>query len=879
MFPILFFLVLFFQNAHAYLVYGDEDYYIYHTPKFSYILTESDFKYLPKLVSESHKMAALYENEFSWMLDEHTSLISTSNRNQIANAFATISPNNMVVFYKGGVEFLDPSAVSSWIDTLSSHEIAHVYQLNVKSRTGQFLKNIFGNSTYVIIPFIPLPLFTSPTALLPTFILEGNAVLNESRLNRGGRLFSAESLVLATELIEGGSGELRFLMNNYVGFPYGKEKYILGGYFQSYLANRYSFKTTNRFFLKHAENNINPFELKSSFAATFFADYENLYQDFLKNFRTKQKDYNPYRGESLVTSRQSVEFNRINDVIYFLSSPDDKSPKKLNQFKIQHNELHSDNSYLNAGKVFQIDGKFYTASVYSDNNRNIFYSLVDKNYNFLPEFENKYVTDVVGTSVAYFDMTQSYDRGVLYRNQERINETESKALLDPQGNIYYFRQEGSSKILFRNREKIFSLKTNFSLLADVIADNEIYFISNTKNGSGLYCYCDKTIRRVLPYDNIIAAKKAGNGFLVSFLSKDQYLVSHIQAQIKDESPTPPHDIFPSTYFHDVEATAHPEAQESRRYLSLRELRFSQYNINYFSSKKHHTLVNSLSWVDPLLYSSVDMAFSISDDLAYNSLKFLYLPYSTKLGLLLKNETDLYWNETLKLTTNTLQVGVSNTVYAQRFASLSIGADFQTEQNRLFNNEIKSLYMIYRYSESYLLNYLPYLSFSFMPSLEESSGKVSQSFSATGSKMLLTDFYLSLGYTKNNAEYFKLEAKPTPSLFFKRGIATPLYYSTFYSSELTQSEVQLTYEIPYSKYYYRFPFSLRRLAPFVSYQMHDSKEVFYGTEIDRLSFTTIGLEAEILVLHTSPMRVKLLSTDVVIEKKKDNFFGLNLETYF
>ncbi len=239
MFKILLLLALCTQVAFAYVVSNDHDYYIYHLEGFSYILTKSDFKYLPRIIGQASRSQMLFEKEFFWNLDERTSLVVTSNKNQVANAFATISPNNMVVFYKGGVEFLDSSSSASWIDTLSSHEIAHVYQLNAKNQLGSFLKKIFGNQSYLPIPIFPWPIFISPTALLPTFLVEGNAVLNESRLNQGGRLMSGESLVLATELNLSGKADLRYIMNSTLEFPFGKEKYIVGGYFQSFLANEY----------------------------------------------------------------------------------------------------------------------------------------------------------------------------------------------------------------------------------------------------------------------------------------------------------------------------------------------------------------------------------------------------------------------------------------------------------------------------------------------------------------------------------------------------------------------------------------------------------------------------------------------------------------
>ncbi|MBL7554386.1 MAG: hypothetical protein JNM24_01090 [Bdellovibrionaceae bacterium] len=882
MFKILLFLALCTQFAFAYVVSNDDDYYIYHSEGFSYILTKSDFKYLPRIIGQSRRSQLLFEKEFSWKLDERTSLVVTSNKNQVANAFATISPNNMVVFYKGGVEFLDPSSSSSWIDTLSSHELAHVYQLNAKNQLGIFLKKIFGNQTYLPIPVFPWPIFISPTALLPTFLVEGNAVLNESRLNQGGRLMSGESLVLATELNLSGKADLSYMMNSTLEFPYGKEKYIVGGYFQSFLANTYGFPVTNRFFIHHAENNINPFDLKSSFAATFFEEYEDLYKNFQYSLKTNQKKYNAYRGKSLMTSLSAVDFKRIDSSIYFISVFDGKTPNSLNRFDIETKRLASEKTYLNLGRVYRNNNTFYTAGSYSQHQRNTFYTLVDKDYNFVPAFKDKYITDIEGNHVSYFDMNQSFDRGVLYRNHEKISETESKALLDKDGNIFYFKQEQNSKVLYKNQDRLASIESYYALLVDVISTNEIYFISNTETGSGLFCYCENQMKRVLPYDNVLNATKAGTGFLVSVLNSDRYHVAYIeQLPVSNEAPFNIRTQFPENYFKphipisEVALTGSPQP-----YFSLREMRFSTYSMNLFYSTKHATLINTFNWVDPLFYSDLSVSFSVSNKLAYNSFNYQYTPYATKIAISAENETEFYFDETQKFTTNSIQIGLKNVLWDTRNHSFSMGLDLQADKNEVFKNEIGTAYFSYQYIDTYFLNYLPYTYFAFTPSIEKSSGQVSQSYSLTANKKLFYDLYVSLGFSKNDSEYFKLEADSSRKTnFFRRGLGTPLHYATLFTSKVTQSDIEFIYDVPYSKYFYRFPISLRRLAPFIGYQENHSDEFFYRTEIDEITFATAGLEAELLVFHTNPTRVRLLSSEIEIRDKSETRLGIEIKTEF
>ncbi len=827
-------------------------------------------------------MMWMYEKEFQWVLDERTSLIVTSQRNQVANAFATISPNNMTVFFKGGVDFLESSAGSSWIDTLSTHEVSHLYQLNPKSTMGQTLKTVFGNQPMILLPIPPVPLFISPSVFLPTFILEGNATLNESRVNQGGRLFSGESLVLTNELIDSGYADLRYMMNNNLFFPFGREKYIVGGFFQSYLADKYSFPVVNRFFLHHAENNINPFDLRVSFASTFFANYEDLYSDFLKSFKKAHKNYRPYRADGMATSLQGVEFNRIGDTIYFLTLPDGKSPKHLNQFQVSTKKLSSRDTDLAMGKVYLVDGKLVTASNYSESNRDVFYTLIDENYKYNPIYKDKYVTDIEGSNFAYFDMTQSFDKGALYRNQEKIADTESKGQLDSQGNIYYFRQEEQLKVLYKNSEKLASIESFYALLAEVVNEHEIYFISSSADGSSLYCYCSGKIERVLPYDNITSAAYANDGFLISYQNGDSYKVAFLPkekpvAQLPQTISAQANTSYrqaPPLYPNTPRITEQPKP-----YLSLRELRFSQYSFSLFASDKYLALLNGFSFIDPLMYSQLDLTVSISDKLAYNSLRFAYMPYATQIGFSFSNQTEFFLNDTEKLTTNGYRIGVKNTLLQKRYHSLIAGLDFESEQNSLYKNDISTAYLSYAYIESYFLNYLPYTRFSITPSVEKSGDEVSQSISLSASKMVLTDFYLSASYAHNTSEYYKLEANSTSEIFFKRGIHTPLYLASLYSAELSQGEVQMLYEIPYSKYYYRFPFSIRRLAPFLTYQKHHSKEVFFGTDIKDVNLATLGLEAELLLFHQTPVRLRLFSAEVSFDEVQEYRFGFEIKSQF
>ena len=125
-----------------------------------------------------------------------------SDYNQIANGFSTQWPNNRQINYVGGTQLVDYFTTTSWLDTLLYHETAHNYQVNVKgSVVSRSLHSVFGNGTFIV----PIPLAV-PNAMENSFMLEGNAVLNESWHGNGGRLYSGR--LKAQTLLQAKAGNI-----------------------------------------------------------------------------------------------------------------------------------------------------------------------------------------------------------------------------------------------------------------------------------------------------------------------------------------------------------------------------------------------------------------------------------------------------------------------------------------------------------------------------------------------------------------------------------------------------------------------------------------------------------------------------------------------
>ncbi len=88
------------------------------------------------------------------------------------------------------------------------------------------------------------------------FLLEGNAVLNESRFGNGGRLYSGYALAELIEMANGGLITPELTYNSTLEFPYGEKSYLIGGFFQKFLADRYGIDRVNSYFKSYSKQTI-----------------------------------------------------------------------------------------------------------------------------------------------------------------------------------------------------------------------------------------------------------------------------------------------------------------------------------------------------------------------------------------------------------------------------------------------------------------------------------------------------------------------------------------------------------------------------------------------------------------------------------------------
>lgn len=885
-------LFFYFLPALAYLVPNDTDYKILKEEKYQYILPSDQLRDFTQIKNYSDFITPLYESEYGWIIDEKTSIVLASKWNQIPNAFAMSTPNSLTVYYSGGVEFLEGSASSSWLFLLSTHERAHIYQLNVKQNPAKQLKYIFGNDPLVFIPFFPWPIFMTPNQFLPTFLVEGNAVLNESRFQNGGRLYSGEARATVLNLVLNDKADLKFIMNDNLNFPFGSEKYLVGGYFQNFLSGKFGIQKVNSFFSQNASRYLNPFLLKTSFAETFYQSYEKLYNEFLAEMRNSYSTFNKAKGTKVASSIKEIIFNRSKDgkKIIFTTQKDGKNRNILNILDSQGVPLIERSTLLKSGKVFEVADNEYQSvgSDYIDRTKYLF-SLFDEQQKSNSLYEGKYVHDMKQGHVSYFLMADSIDTGELYLDSEFIAKTESKSLIDHENNIYYFKQNKNKRELFINKTKLTEFEGYFSILQDVLDKNEIYFTANTSNGSGLYCFCQGNIKKILDSDNISRAIKLDKGFLVSAIEPDGYSVNVVDRAIENvEVPF----VYKYPTFTRAPGTARlpnldnlrKTESDFRNYFSLRELRFHRFAPSLYFNREEFLWLNNFGFTDPLFWSSLDFGFSFSNNQSFNYINFNYSPYLVDFFTSATNET---WNfNTTKLskeyrTDSSVDIGIDYPIFKNSFHELSSGLILQNRNLGLDSYFNQKVFFKYTYQENYLLNYDSYQYFSFRPSIYKKNDSLILNVLTEFSYYLGYDFYFSggLSYLEEKASLLKYNLNQLSSPKFKDRLSLLSFSPSLLIEKLEQQQLILKKEIPYSIYYYRFPLSVRRVAPYIGLQDNKSYDIDSDYLKERLIFANIGIEAELLLFHRMPVRINILNSEIYSKNQKENFTQFQLERVF
>lgn len=597
-------------SAPASVVMPDDGpYYRLRRDRNLYIYDDSSRESLEQIAAYMRVVRLGYDQSFNWKLDEEADLVLTSPAQQITNAYATVVPNIKSVWYPSGGDAIDSMAAGSWGLLLTAHETAHLYQLNAKSEVPAALKTVVGNAI-TITPFI-WPIFIHPNILTPTFLLEGNAVLNESRANIGGRLHSGEARALVLAQIQAGQINPNRLINNQLRFPYGQNPYLQGAYFQAHLASKYGVDKTNQFFLAQGSHYLWPLILNKTFRDHFGSSYPQEIREYVREMDALAKNQKSTPGQALSEGEFISPLNHDKNNIYYLITNGRRLPR-LEVINKKTLRLTSETRDLPMGKVFWIDNEPEAAASEMHDLHHIEYSLYGDGKRFDANYRGQIVNDIRGGKTASLAAFGTWLDPRVLINGESFDVGHSQPILDEEGNVFYFRQNGATRMLYKNRQPVFKFEGFYAKALEVDAEGTFYFIGNTDYGSTLYQYKNNEISRVLKSDRVIDARHIrGDEFLIVEVGADGYAVKTTRATPASATPVNYSYGFPSyNLVADKVADSEQTKVDERPYNSLREMRYSSMDLggSYDSSSGFGGLLG-LNFVDPMEYQAVSLLYA------------------------------------------------------------------------------------------------------------------------------------------------------------------------------------------------------------------------------------------------------------------------------
>ena len=590
-----------------------DDYLISSDNALSYVYPQAYQKIIPSLKHYQQSIIKGYEKEYGFKLDDTLYVGLASSNNQIVNGFSTQFPFNSQLFYPAGAPYLDYFSSTSWLKTLTIHETAHNFQINPKeNRLSRLSHKILGNNPLSFVSFVPL--FPVPNITESSFVLEGNAVLNESLYGNGGRLFSGYALCEVIALAKAGEITPALMYNNTLRFPYGEKHYLVGGFFQRFLVKKFGLKKVNGYFKTYATQSL-PLFTNAMFEKQYGQDFESLLAEFVRELKSEHAGFSVSQGKELAQSQIHTPLNDQGDEIFTLIG-DLKSAHKILKLNKQTKEVSYQEGSWRAGEVIKHKGEYYTQTSTRTSPTKITMGLHDSDAYILGGTQSQAVQGYTrrGQRVS-IDIAKSLENPHVYVDGKFYTQCHSSVYIH--GNdLFYFKQQGEKRTLYKNRTPLYHYQGHYGIVTDVDAQGNIYFIASSKHGSSVYTLVNGQIKRLLEGDDIIAFKKLNDQeALITTIDAQGYSYKLTELTPAKESRQAPHYLtlprhkHPSAQSQSFKHTLNHALLPAKAYHPLAELRFSSLDQSLVYTEDQELRVNlQANFADPLSQNSLSAMF-------------------------------------------------------------------------------------------------------------------------------------------------------------------------------------------------------------------------------------------------------------------------------
>ncbi|MDB9786968.1 hypothetical protein OAB57_02580 [Bacteriovoracaceae bacterium] len=850
-------IVLFSSHAKSYLAKDSANYFKWQLQHFDVIAEKKELYWTKNTALWGEKIFDHYDQSFGFKLQDRPTLVLTSENNQIDNAFATVLPKSLSVYYTGGGPFIEDFAGTNWQSLLLSHEIAHLYQLDAKSTLPKTLKKIFGSHSVIVVPPVPLPITIHPNIFTPTWLLEGNAVFNESRFSHGGRLFSGSVRAVVYSLIKNNLINENRLTNEMYLFPYTREKYLLGAYFNLYLAKTFGTEKTNHFFSKQGEHYLVPFILNSTFRDHYGISYHQIIDQFIEETMPLAKEQQSSASPTLFTSKNHFPINDHGDHLIFLMNETGVEYNQLIKFNKKTLTIKATPTKIKNGLLHYLD-QIWAATNDGHYKTRINFGLWDEDRNLKMNTLNKYIMDFDPKNVPLFlDMTQSNDVPQLYHGDRSLGSAHSRAYFDNHDKPYFFRQEGKEKTLIYEDQPLFSYKGYFGKLLNCDIDNNIYFIANTKFGSSLFRYhfSSKKIQRLSSSDTIVNAHPIdpNRSLIVEFHPSGYHykIESHTPIIV---TPTPYNYFFEKKNINLKDGNKNISIPKPASYSHVQELQYDNWSAS-MSYNNTFTTKLIMNHSDPLAQNKLITAVELENDTLDKKIRLTYLNQYFPVDLFaylegMRFESDTHSNP--KGSYIDWGFGAVTPVFEYEFWSAKLMWSISTDDINTQNDYEQLATFSLNRSTNFGRSLINYRKFGISYSIENSHSNTKQELNGI--------FAYDLG--SENTLGLEINYRSTNRYFLDWGqdlYENEYFYPTIERFYMTQSRKSLMkasagYQTVASQgiYFKSFPISLRRWAPkiFGSYLSLPLQNLKYDIEWG------VGATFEMLFAHKIPFNIDI-----------------------
>ena len=862
------------------LVPQDENYYKYtnKTTNTQTIFTKAHTKEAQHAAALDALIVPDYAKMFGWEFDETLYVGLISNHNQIANGFSTQWPNNRQINYVAGSQMVDYFSSTSWLDTLLYHETAHNYQINIKDNPlSQTLHTIFGNG----INFFYVP-FVIPNVAVNPFMLEGNAVLNESWHGNGGRLYSGRFVAETILQAQAGAVTPQNVYNRRLAFPYGDISYIQGGFYNYYLAQKYGLHNTQSFFRYHSHYWFWPFFTNASMEEAVGVDFEHSLEAFAKSYKKMGKDFRTLHAKEIATSQFFSPLSKVNGGVACLINSDGVSEPQLLRVGYENYDVQKISGSWLRGKVFEIDNHYYTQSAHHTSPTMIEQGLFDNEARLYGLSGSKVMQIFLDNKALYFDTNSSFLEPQLYLGDAFYAQVNSSVISDTQGNIYYFKQKGKTRTLYKNKTKLFSYQGFYGIVSDVDTQGRVYFVANSKLGSSLYRYDGTKIEEVLEADDVVEARLLDDEHVfVATIGSDAYHYQIAPLACRDAAPYETKLFFEEKDYYKKyaqrEDTQALRVDTNESYTPLFDMHYhgTEFGIGFVNEVT--TALLNVKFADPLAQNSAQIFFQRDEyginlgGIGYANSESL-VSYEVQLYKTLNDNTLYAVNDSGIAARASLPYYQAGYYYGD--VSLSYYEDYIAQTRRPLTLDVRFGAQKH-FGISRFANYQHNLN---LYGVQERDYKI-YGGKYTFSHHLGKEFYggVKAKYSYSSASRYG-DAKGVK-------ISSGYSFSDMYDSSVLQmptlngiaylkkgyyAEANLYKTLNFSKYYFTFPLSLQREALYTKYR-HYGLTGFSGRLYKANEFT-LGTIFDTVVLNdvVLPLYFEYIHTDAAFVQDKDRF---------